>query len=365
MFVRWRQDVSNELVQLRTAVDQLLQRSQLPPLAQHAQGMVAQEPQQEDASGEEIETLLGGDEMQPPAPAFSSRTPLDDSLHGRAIDSMYEVTGFPSLRSNGSPKARRPRQAQDLISRHVLLEDDAQQLFDRFVSRLDHYCYGIMCPHSTLASLRASSSLLLSAVCAVSALHAPSGTELFKSCHAEFLALVSSSMFSTSYSTDDVRALIVGAYWLTPISYTLIGHAIRIATRLNYHLAFFSVIRGSQQSVDQARLWYVLYVLDHHSSILYGRPAIISAATEPGQKWETFISSNNHSPIDKRITSQVALHQITARVKDVFDVYQDKPVPDHSLGQLRTYIVELDRWYLVWGDRMGMFLRKACLLTSN
>ena len=294
-----------------------------------------------------------GDETQPQAPASSSLGPLDNNIHGHAMDSLYEVTRLPALKNSILPNPSRRTQSDDLISRGVIPEAVAQQLFDRFVNRLDHYCYGIMCPHADLSALRSSSPLLTTAIRAVSALHDPGGSDVFKVCHAEFLGLVSASMFSLAFSTDDIRALIVGSYWLTPISYTLVGHAIRVATRLNYHVAYFAAIRGSQADVEKGRLWYVFYVLDHHSSILYGRPAIISAAAEPSQQWETFVASNGNSAIDLRITSQVALHHVTAKAKDMLGSSADQAVPEHFLGQLRGYFSELDRWYLVWGNRMG------------
>lgn len=160
-------------------------------------------------------------------------------------------------------------------------------------------------------------------------------------------------MFAVTHSSDDIRALIIGAYWLANLSYTLLGHAIRIAQRLNYHLAYHPVVRDPQSGdVGTARLWYVLYILDHHSSILYGRPAMISAAEEPHQQWETFIQANENQEVDLRMSSQVALYHITSKVKEIFGSHSTQSVPEHSLHQVRGYFSELDRWYMVWGDRM-------------
>ncbi|KAF4994470.1 hypothetical protein FDECE_13119 [Fusarium decemcellulare] len=312
----------------------------------------------------------GGDESLPPAPILTPVATEDDSLYALPINSLYEVTRLPSLRNPTNPSSRSDTASQDFISRGLISEIVAQQLFTRFITRLNYFCYGILCPHESLASLRASSSLLTAAVCAVSSLHDPEGSSACKICHAELLRLVSASMFSNSHTADDIRALIVGAYWLGNVSYTLLGHAIRVATRLNYHLAYFSVIdRPSQQDeVDRARLWYTLYIMDHHSSILYGRPALISPNEEPHQQWELFIQVNGQREVDLRISSQVALYHILAKVKDVFGGYSVKSVPEHCLPQLRNFFSELDRWYMVWGNRMpqnahvGWFPRDGAIL---
>lgn len=133
----------------------------------------------------------------------------------------------------------------------------------------------------------------------------------------------------------------------------MIDHDIRIATRLNYHLEFCSAIRArGKEHTYKAPLWYVLYIIVHHSSILYGRPAVISPAEEPHQQWETIIQSGGSCEIDLRMANQVALYLITAKVKEIFSTYSTPTVPDHFLHQLRGYFSELDRWYTVWGNRV-------------
>lgn len=342
------------VAQLQTAVNVLLRTAELPHLSSYS--CLEDLNEQEQHHSEEPEAAGDGDESLPPAPIVTPVGPVDDTLYGLPINSLYEVTRLPSLRAEGKSPGRRDISGTDFISRGLINEATAEQLVRRFTTRLDFFCYGIMCPHETLDSLRASSTLLTAAVCTVAALHDREGSSIFKICHAEFLRLLSASMFSASHSPDDIRALIVGSYWLGNISYTLIGHAIRAATRLNYHLAYFSAIRGrGEEDTEKARLWYVLYIIDHHSSILYGRPAIISPTEEPHQQWETFIESGQNCEIDLRMSSQVALYHITAKVKDVFGSYSAPVVPEHFLHQLRGYFSELDRWYMIWGNRMRKY----------
>lgn len=357
--------MAGQVAQLQTAVNVLLRVSDLPSLSSYSPSSPASVEQaasrpDDDAGCED------GDESLPPAPILTPVAVRDDSLYSPPINSLYEVTKLPSLRNPTKPASRDGTASQDFISRGLLSEATAELLFTRFTSRLNYYCYGILCPHETLGSLRASSSLLTAAICTVASLHDPEGSSSCKTCHSEFLRLVSGSMFSISHSTDDIRALIVGAYWLSNVSYTLIGHAIRIAMRLNHHLAYFSVIEGSrkQEDIDKARLWYTLYIMDHHSSILYGRPALISPNEEPHQQWELFIQVLGHQEVDLRISSQVALYHVLSKVKDVFGGYSAKSVPEHCLPQLRKFFAELDKWYMTWGNRMRKSLSSSPIYHS-
>lgn len=230
--------------QLQTAVDVLLRMSDLPALNSYAQTPAGVEPGPEHGKsghGSDEEDTL------PPAPILTPVAPVDDSIYSLPINSLYEVTRLPTLRvGNVLPSTQRNHQSHDFITRRLIPEAAAESLFTTFV-RLDYFCYGLMCPYSTLRDLRASSPMLTAALCAVAALHDPDGSSVFKTCHAEYQRLVMGSMFVVSQSSDTIRALIIGAYWLADISYTLLGHAIRLAMRLNYHLAYYAVIKGGAE----------------------------------------------------------------------------------------------------------------------
>ncbi|KAK2469284.1 hypothetical protein H9L39_19001 [Fusarium oxysporum f. sp. albedinis] len=347
---RSQTEMSGQISQLRTAVNVLLRMSNLPPLSSYNPSSPTSLEQDVSRTTDDDASRENRDESLPLAPILARLATEDEGLYSLPINSLYEVTGFPSLR-NPKPVSRSGAITHDFISRGLISEPAAQHLFLRFRDRINFFCYGILCPHDGLESLRKSSTALTAAICAVASLHDPEGSDNCKVCHAEFLKTISSTMFSISHTTDDIRALIVGAYWLGNVSYTLLGHAIRIAMRLNYHLCYFSVMKdpSQQDEVEKARLWYTLYVMDHHSSILYGRPAMISPREEPHQQWELFI-------------------QVNAKVKDVFGGYSIKPVPEHCLPQLSNFFSELDRWYMVWGNRMprnahvGWFPRDGAIL---
>jgi hypothetical protein len=351
--------MTENMKQLQTAVGALLRTANLPGLPNyvrteqsvaHERSGVQREPR---GWNEDLDSFDDNQDMG--LPSASTGTPVgssEDIIYNPPIISLYEVTRLPSLGENFGPAATQNSSANDFVARNIIKEDLARRLFELFVCRLDFFCYGTMCPHESLDALRNKSTLLTAAVCTVSALHHQEQSAAFKLCNAEFLRLVQKGMFSHSHSIDDLRALMIGAYWLPNVSYTLIGHAIRIAMRQNYHLSFFPAIDGSQADVEKARLWYVLYILDHHSSILYGRPAIISASEAPHQRWEDFIDANGTREIDLRMSSQVALYHVTAKVKEIFGTYSTYSIPQHFFHQLRWHFSELDRWYVVWGNRM-------------
>lgn len=358
---RWRRDMSENVKQLQFAVDVLLRTANLPELSNYIGPEPVDASQREaayrgsDAVDEDLDFSDGindHDTGLSPPPIETPVAPSEDTIYSPPINSLYEVTRLSSLRDYIQPAAPQHSLENDFIARNMITEDCAQHLFQLYVGYLDFFCYGIMCPHGSLNALRNKSTLLTAAVCTVSALHDQSQSVAFKSCNAEYLRLIQKGMFNASHSIDDLRALIIGAYWLPNVSYTLIGHAIRIAMRQNYHSSFYPAIDGSQPDVEKARLWYVLYILDHHSSILYGRPAIILASEAPHQRWEDFIRANNTCEIDLRMSSQVALYHVTAKVKDIFGTYSTHTIPQPFLHQLRGHFSQLDRWYVVWGDRM-------------
>jgi len=107
----------------------------------------------------------------------------------------------------------------DFISRGMITENEAQELFTIFNQSLNHYLWGgIALVHLDLASVRHSSSLLLAAILAVTALHIPGKTATFDVCYSEFLSLVSSSMLDRYHTLDGVRGLCIGAFWLSDLS---------------------------------------------------------------------------------------------------------------------------------------------------
>ncbi|KAF4918382.1 Transcriptional activator of proteases prtT [Colletotrichum viniferum] len=252
------------------------------------------------------------------------------------MGSLYEVTRLRNIRSNKS-KMTRPLpegqgQLNDFISRGVIADSEAEELYEIFHTSLNHYLWvGLEQTHPSFISVRRSSELLTATILAVTALHIPTSAAAatFDTCYKEILCLISCSMFYRYHSIDDVRGLCIAAFWLSEVSWKLSGHAIRIATELNIHQSFAAALDGNKEHFLRARLWYMLYVCDHHFSIAYGRPPMIAESIQIRER-ELFLASPFANALDARILSQVNLMQILTRV---YDRFAERKLP--ALNEIR------------------------------
>ncbi|EHK96581.1 putative transcriptional activator of proteases prtT [Glarea lozoyensis 74030] len=115
------------------------------------------------------------------------------TLVGAPINTLYEVTRLRHLRGNprSNDLTRNPLD-NDFISRGVIGEKEAQELFDTFNHSLNHYLWGgIALVHSDLTSVR------------------------------KFTSLVSSSMLDRHHTLDGIRGLCIAAFWLSDLSLLL------------------------------------------------------------------------------------------------------------------------------------------------
>ena len=290
--------------------------------------------------------------------------------------------------SDSSPAAVRQSMADDfdLVDRGIIALDDAESFFRLYSQRLDHFLYTILAEHDTLASVRKSSPLLTAAICAVGALHTPSN--LYYACYQHFVSLASSKMFSKKNNHDDVRAFCIGAFWLSDISWTLVGAgkflptlfllsnkhiglttsipstAARLAGELNLHRCIPKAPHTKKACYLRTRLYYLVYVCDHHFSICYGRPPLtrdFSAITPP----TTFLRSEFATEDDARLVSQVEIWSISTRVFDQFSLDPEAHLADQLIPQLRRLSIALDTWRADWNekfrvnDRVGNYPRKG------
>jgi hypothetical protein len=290
----------------------------------------------------------------------------NDPAHPRAADqaivdapmaSLFEVTKLRNIRSDPASHraaaARRPREPDFIDDGRVPLQD-AEQLFARFRGTLNAYLWGgIALTHDTLASARESSPLLAAAVLAVTALHAEDGGHAFDACYPIFLELAGQSMFQRYHTLDDVRGLCIGAFWLSDVSWKLSGLAVRIATELNLHRSAARALRDGAQDVDEARLWYLLYVCDHHFSIAYGRPPVIPEDATIARH-EAFLQLPGTGQADMRLHSQVAIFVILSRVYHTFGPDRSRLVANDEFESIRRYDADLFAWKRTWEPRLGL-----------
>ncbi len=125
--------------------------------------------------------------------------------------------------SDASPAVTRQNLADDfdIVDRGIITLADAEGFFQLYHRRLDHFLYRILSEHDSLASVRKSSPLLTAAICAVGALHTPS--DQYQACYRHLVSMASAKMFSKRNSHDDIRAFCIGAFWLSDVSWTLVG----------------------------------------------------------------------------------------------------------------------------------------------
>jgi len=149
----------------------------------------------------------------------------------------------------------------DFITRGVVPLAEAVFLFDHFRSHINPLLWdGVLCSHKCLSSARESSSLLVATVLTVAALHIPNREQSLRATYDAFVSLMRASCMLRSQNLDDVRGLCIGAFYLTSLSWALCTRAVRVATEMNLHKSSLQFARGSLESYERVRLWYVLYV---------------------------------------------------------------------------------------------------------
>ncbi|CZR68275.1 uncharacterized protein PAC_18174 [Phialocephala subalpina] len=272
---------------------------------------------------------------------------IDD--HGPAAipaSVVSEVTKHsPSARAPGRTKSQ-----PDMIHRGILRADQAEMLFNYYISKHDNYVYSVLEEGSTFTTTRSRSPLLLAAICAVASLHLTSSDIPYERCYEEFLHLSTSHAFSSRNNMDDIRALCIGAFWLSDISWILISNAVRMATELQLHQAYRGAISGDKKAYVAARLYYLVHVCDHQFSIAYGRPPL-TGEYEAALAADQFLSCKFVVEDDYRLISQVKHWSITSNVFRTFGTDIQQQIPDGMIRQLQRFNLDLDSCRLERGTR--------------
>ncbi|RDW86131.1 Zn(II)2Cys6 transcription factor [Aspergillus mulundensis] len=167
------------------------------------------------------------------------------SLVTAPMGSLYEVTQLSDIRATSPERQHAHDLVTDFVSRGAVDLQEAEELFDHFDRVLNRYLWdGILLVHKDLTSLRNSSSMLSAAIFAVTSLHLPNKERTFDAAYAEFAKLASESMLDRHHTLDDLRALCIGAFWLSDVSWKLSGiyHAFGPDVDLEVPESEFSII---------------------------------------------------------------------------------------------------------------------------
>ncbi|EUC49218.1 hypothetical protein COCMIDRAFT_85273 [Bipolaris oryzae ATCC 44560] len=366
---QWRHTLAADLEHVHGALQQVLSRLSLPPLP----------PLQSEVTTQHDESLQNMTERDDPGPSCDNSprlSPGNDALHV-PIESLYQITRLRALRSDDIPDASVPYPApspnqpiNDFISKGIVSAEDANRLVKAYLQRIDKFIYLLGGGnYRDLESMRRSSPILTAAICTVAALHDPADNHLYGPCNKEFRRLVAASMFKRRINQDCMRAMCIGAYWLHDISWTLSGCAIRRATEINLHQNYKLVIhKNSEDAMDCMRIWYILYICDHHLSVLYGRQSIIHEDASI-LEWEELLKSPVVTDSDRRMISQIALLIIMSNIRDLFGPDTGEPVPKAFVPQLASFGKRIDQWMGFWTtelmklhERIGEFPTKGVIL---
>ncbi|KAJ5834778.1 transcriptional regulator family: Fungal Specific TF [Penicillium robsamsonii] len=360
--VTWKGAVVQKMRRLEEAVAKIAAKVDIPELQD-----VQAAPEIHDSSSPPIEAINEEVTRGETSTSSQSSQPKENHEPPQTWEVIMDPRGGPASipascvsesgktgLSNNLSTAHHP----DLISTGLISLRQAVVLFETYHLRLDHFLYRILGDHISLDSVRIASPLLTAAVCTVAALHSQSLSHLFEACYGEYKNLVTAQTFSRHVNEDDIRGLCVGAFWLHEISWVLIGNgiclqsselAVRIASDINLHSGIYKALKGERDGYLQARLYYLVYVCDHHFSIAYGRPPmsregfIIDSASR-------ILETAHATEDDARLISQVKEWSILARVFDTFGVDVDTPIAPQTLPQLRRCSISLDTWFADWNE---------------
>lgn len=109
----------------------------------------------------------------------------------------------------------------DLISAGTISLEAASACFAYFKEQLNPLIHYVLDKSATLAVTRARSAFLTTAICTVASFC--TGSKDYESCLKIYRNEVSRKLFGDKHEFDDVRALCIGALWLSDISSTLNG----------------------------------------------------------------------------------------------------------------------------------------------
>lgn len=156
-----------------------------------------------------------------PASRASTGTPNTITLNLSCSLGAFPASSMIDLTFSGQQVVFQGQRRPDLISCGVISHQTAEALFTFYHEQLDHCVHYILEPDDTLARVRSRSSFLISAICTVSAFC--TGSNIYSSCLNALKTEVSRKMFATNHKFDDVRALCIGAFWLSEIASALSG----------------------------------------------------------------------------------------------------------------------------------------------
>jgi len=227
----------------------------------------------------------------------------------------------------------------DLISCGLISLEAAEEYFKVYQKSMEPCIFQILAEDECLANIRARSSFLTAAICAVGSSCADLASH--QKCYDAFIKEVSNRLFSSHHSFDDVRALCIGAFWLSKVSSTLVGLAVRIATDLNLHRCITKMPHSKKECYERTRLYFLVYICDHHCSLIHGKPPM-TREFRSLKSPRAFLQSKLCIPEDVKLVSQVELWSISSRIFDIFGADTEASIASERVAELDSINRSLD-----------------------
>jgi hypothetical protein len=353
---KWKSSVTKDVTALYASVEQIVQLLNLPLLPQMQTS--TQDPaiffDQDDPSNDQDEE----DQSLDNSPKV---TPITDNLSHVPIESLYQITGMRSLRAaegitEDQSRICKQLRDTDFIARGVIKIEEAEPLASYYLKKLDPYIWHLCGEYKDLESFRSRSPTLTAAVLTVAALHDTEGSHLYNTCGKEFRRLVANAMFERKIDMEYLRALVIGSYWLSDISWTLSGYAIRRASEFHLKQCYLQIADSVrypekidsaklQESMDGIRVLYLLYICDHHLSVLYGRSSIMRDNEIYITGWDAYLACSLSTDSDRRIAGQISLMYLINRIRENLGPEDTTDLlPTSALSTIAGFERDLDEW---------------------
>lgn len=343
------------IVKIQRAVEDILDKLDMPSLELFKQPIIAQ------SNPAPLETRGNSEEpSRVTAKEYNQRNVSPDPMN-----SLMEATKLNGLRSQlRTAKLRRKggmrRMESDLISDGIISHEEAHTMLVKFQQTQSRHLYSAtLKPGTTVESIRSSSTVLFEAIMLVASLHTPGKERIHEICHGRVMSLASAIMFDRWHTLDDILGLCIAAMWQPDLSWKVSGLGMRIATELNLQHALYEAFSvpvsdeqikvGQQEALEKARLWYMLYLLDHQSGVAYGRPPMKSAL-RPIKDLDILLTSELCTASDRALLAQVMGFIILSRAFDHFGLEPNRTMDgsDDAVLHHMRYTEELRSWKDQW-----------------
>lgn len=328
---RWKTSVQSDIQKVKDAIEKLANHVSLPDVVQSMREVQTSPSHNSEQRG------------QASSRDHQSRWELvvDTDLGPDAAPGSYLARSDPCVTTGV---------AEDIITLGIISYENAQACLDLYRDKLDHFPYRILGDRAScnLDVIRTASPLLLAAICSVSSLHKAPGD--FDACYVHFRSIYMTRSIAKDPSVEDVRALCIGAFWLSDMSWILVGTAVRMATELHLQKSFRKALRGNREHYLRARLYLLVYACDHHFSIPFGRPPL-TRQCDAIRNVRKFRQCAHATEDDARLVSQVLRWSLCADVFETYDADVGVPLTESGLSDLHTFTKSLDSLRAEWIDK--------------